>query len=419
MITIRMKKYSLLTFLLLVILSVPFFAGAEVISLPNTSSCVTINNNLQYLSKDSKTKGDVTRLQRFLHSSGYLVQQPTGSFGRATVTAVRAFQKANGISVQGNVGPATRAKIKAKTCAMSISGMSSAPVISPNLSTVPLSVCGPGVIYNTQTGALCSGSSVPLSGTSSMSVAMYVNGSPTSATITDNMYLNVTWTSAGTSKCYTTGTNFPIVNGGHWLDYIKATGTSSAYLQVTGSEKLMTGSAGAGMYLGLTCEDDKGNATSTTVPLPLSTPWVSPYATTTPSSTPPPTPAPVAPVVPIISNVHTDKTSYSVGDVYTLTWNFAHVSAAGLSPHLAISLWSDAVTPVLNLVNTCDFVTPCLDISPQEGSMSYTGVIPPEAGTISHSVSNGTYRFTVSLIAGGSNVTHALSAETVSIPFTN
>lgn len=79
-------------------------------------SCRSIANNLQYGSSDSTTGGQVSALQSFLVSKGFLTMPtgtPMGYFGGLTKTAVKNFQAAFGISSTGYVGPLTRAQIKA------------------------------------------------------------------------------------------------------------------------------------------------------------------------------------------------------------------------------------------------------------------------------------------------------------------
>ena len=83
---------------------------------PDASACVALNNNLRYRSRDTNTKGEVSTLQDFLQSQGYLNSEPTGFFGLMTLKAVKDFQSANGIAPTGVVGPITRAKIKVISC---------------------------------------------------------------------------------------------------------------------------------------------------------------------------------------------------------------------------------------------------------------------------------------------------------------
>lgn len=70
-------------------------------------SAAAITTDLRYGSKGAQ----VTELQNFLISKGYLQGEATGSFFAKTLTAVKAFQKANGLSPTGLVGPQTRALI--------------------------------------------------------------------------------------------------------------------------------------------------------------------------------------------------------------------------------------------------------------------------------------------------------------------
>jgi hypothetical protein len=81
------------------------------------SVCSSITHYLSYGSSDYSTGGDVTRLQNFLTSQGYLVNTvSTGYFGNATYNAVIRFQAANGISTVGSVGPVTIARISSVSC---------------------------------------------------------------------------------------------------------------------------------------------------------------------------------------------------------------------------------------------------------------------------------------------------------------
>lgn len=101
-----MKKISLFIFIAFV------FSFTFSLSNAQTSPlCVSISNNLRFQSSDKATGGDVSRLQSFLKSAGYLTASPSGYFGGMTLTAVKNFQKAKGVDATGYVGLATRAKI--------------------------------------------------------------------------------------------------------------------------------------------------------------------------------------------------------------------------------------------------------------------------------------------------------------------
>ena len=82
----------------------------------NSQNCLVLGQQLQYRSRDSQTNGDVSSLQDFLQSQGYLSSEPTGYFGLVTRRAVIAFQKANGLSANGVADAATRAKINKLSC---------------------------------------------------------------------------------------------------------------------------------------------------------------------------------------------------------------------------------------------------------------------------------------------------------------
>lgn len=75
------------------------------------SSCTLLTYNLSFGSRDSRTGGNVTVLQDFLRSAGYLNSESSGYFGSLTFKAVKDYQRAYGISAYGYVGPITRASI--------------------------------------------------------------------------------------------------------------------------------------------------------------------------------------------------------------------------------------------------------------------------------------------------------------------
>lgn len=80
------------------------------------SDCLDLKNNLRYRSLDMNTKGEVSALQDFLNTKGFLTAEPTGFFSSATLKAVQNFQSKNEITPNGFVGRYTRAKIRALTC---------------------------------------------------------------------------------------------------------------------------------------------------------------------------------------------------------------------------------------------------------------------------------------------------------------
>ncbi|MDB5244895.1 MAG: subtilase family protease [Parcubacteria group bacterium] len=144
-----MKNYILGVLIALGFLT-PVFASAQLMGdVPpsgTATSCVTLTHNLIRGSNDITTGGDVSELQDFLQTKGYLAINPTGYFGVLTYNAVRSYQSANGILASGYVGPITRAKINADSC----SGTSTTP---PTTSTVP--GCVAGQIYSSTTGNDC------------------------------------------------------------------------------------------------------------------------------------------------------------------------------------------------------------------------------------------------------------------------
>ena len=86
-------------------------APAAVTNSTPALSCTLLTYNLTLGSRDLRTGGNVTVLQNFLRSAGYLNSESSGYFGSLTLKAVKDYQKANGISAYGYVGPITRASI--------------------------------------------------------------------------------------------------------------------------------------------------------------------------------------------------------------------------------------------------------------------------------------------------------------------
>jgi len=153
-----MKKYTLVLFLIGFLL-VPVLSFAQVGDVdPNPSSeCVSITNNLRYRDRDVNKNGEVSTLQDFLQSQGYLNSEPTGYFGLMTQKAVKDFQKSNSISPTGYVGTITKEKISNLTgvCA-------STPTETKIPTTVPTesrttSGCTSTTKYSPTTGESCSG----------------------------------------------------------------------------------------------------------------------------------------------------------------------------------------------------------------------------------------------------------------------
>lgn len=70
--------------------------------------CAVLSRNLS-----QGTRGDdVTSLQEFLQSQGYLSAQATGYFGPMTAQAVAKWQASQGVSAVGSFGPLSRERIK-------------------------------------------------------------------------------------------------------------------------------------------------------------------------------------------------------------------------------------------------------------------------------------------------------------------
>lgn len=113
--SLRSISGSIISLLLVITL----FTSTYAISLP--TSCLTITKTIGVGSSDQKTNGQVTLLQQFLNSKGYLLVTPNGYYGPATKKAVQQFQKDNNIYPSGTVSSYTRALIKQITCTTSLS----------------------------------------------------------------------------------------------------------------------------------------------------------------------------------------------------------------------------------------------------------------------------------------------------------
>lgn len=114
-----MKKYlkiSLVVFLFFSFVLAPNFVKAQTEG-SSTSECIDLQNNLKFGDRDVNKKGEVTILQNYLKSQGYLTIAPSGYFGTSTLKAVLNFQKANNIKpALGFVGSLTKSKIKDLSC---------------------------------------------------------------------------------------------------------------------------------------------------------------------------------------------------------------------------------------------------------------------------------------------------------------
>jgi len=213
-----MKKQIFSCLLLLsVLLPISAFAQADVDPNPNTSTCVSLQNSLRYQSRDVSTNGEVSTLQDFLQSKGYLNSEPTGYFGLLTVAAVKSFQSASGMGGDGYVGPPTRAKIKAVSCG----GVDT----TPTQSSIP--GCFRGALYSSITGQPCSVSTNFSPGCRSSSGFSFTTGLPCGQTdyaepkvevksnngekvvnISKGEFVYIHWTSQNTFSCTAVGSSW-------------------------------------------------------------------------------------------------------------------------------------------------------------------------------------------------------------------
>ena len=81
------------------------------------NTCTNLTSNLYKGVGDSLTGGQVSALQSFLISNGYLrIAYPTGYFGAATTMAVVQYQSTHGLYPNGYADVPTRASIQSVSC---------------------------------------------------------------------------------------------------------------------------------------------------------------------------------------------------------------------------------------------------------------------------------------------------------------
>lgn len=93
----------------------------SVLHAETASSCLDLQHDLGFGATDTNTRDDVSRLQQFLISQGFLKAAVTGNFGKDTLHAVKEFQLLKGVCRDfdpgfGRVGPITRAMIREVSC---------------------------------------------------------------------------------------------------------------------------------------------------------------------------------------------------------------------------------------------------------------------------------------------------------------
>lgn len=94
-----------------------FSNSAEAQVASKSKSCLNLAFNQTLGSRDSKTEGEVTKLQDFLNQIGLLNHIPTGYFGVLTRAALAQYQTQNNIYPNlGYLGPLTRASLNQNTC---------------------------------------------------------------------------------------------------------------------------------------------------------------------------------------------------------------------------------------------------------------------------------------------------------------
>ncbi len=159
------------------------------------NECVDLKFKLSYLSRDVRTNGEVSVLQSFLISKGYLSDKSTGLFGVLTRIAVQKFQveaaiSSVGASGYGYVGPKTRAKIKEMTCIGATATVTQSASMTEIVGTLSTEAIAPLATITT--------TSVVISTAPTMSFFSRTNhaskGKPKSVTLF--------WSSNNTSSCF-------------------------------------------------------------------------------------------------------------------------------------------------------------------------------------------------------------------------
>lgn len=82
----------------------------------NNGACINLTTSLYRGSRDTNTGGQVTALQSFLISQGYLRVASTGQFGILTYQALVQYQSAHGLVPNGAADVATRDSIRMISC---------------------------------------------------------------------------------------------------------------------------------------------------------------------------------------------------------------------------------------------------------------------------------------------------------------
>lgn len=117
----------------------------------SAATCINLTTNLSQGMTDATTGGQVSVLQSYLVSAGYLSAKPNGVFGPATFAAVKSFQSANSISTTGSVVVMTRAAISIKSCLGSTAQITT-PVVTTPTSANPSSTVAPVITTAPTTG---------------------------------------------------------------------------------------------------------------------------------------------------------------------------------------------------------------------------------------------------------------------------
>ena len=143
---VYMFKILMVTFVVLAVFLVP-----EIKTVSASTTCTILTKNLTNGDTNSTSGKQVTLLQDFLYSSGYLKVAPTGRYGNLTTVAVKKFQIAKKINSTGTVGPLTQAAIKKASCVIATTD-TNIITTSQNISTTTTPVLETNLVRTPQTG---------------------------------------------------------------------------------------------------------------------------------------------------------------------------------------------------------------------------------------------------------------------------
>ncbi len=221
-----MKKYLKASLFFVFVFSfvlAPYLVKAQTEG-SNTLECTDLQNNLKFSDRDVNKNGEVTILQKYLKSQGYLSIAPSGYFGTSTLKAVINFQKANNIKpALGFVGSLTKSKIKDLSCVETlnencfngIQDWGETGIDQGGDCTTLVASCFDGILNGDETGIDAGGSCVKtcpegMAGTYPNCIIVFapkptVNLSLSPASVSYGGSTTLTWSSTNATSCSASG----------------------------------------------------------------------------------------------------------------------------------------------------------------------------------------------------------------------